>query len=466
MSVLPHTPRTLRVSQGSNSIVVVIPLLLPFLLTIASGQTPPERDADVEQIVSEVSASNIERIVDRLAGFGTRHTLSDTASPTRGIGAARRWIRSEFERYARSAGSRMTVEEERFTAPTSTRVRHAVPIVNVIATLRPPGPARPDRTLLICAHYDSRATDPLDSASDAPGADDDGSGVAVVLELARVFSAHALHAALMFAAFAGEEQGLLGSTHAAAAMRERGQTLVAVLSNDIVGNVAGGDGQIDSTSVRVFSEAFAPTDTGTVFRAITALGLENDGASRSLARYVEETGELYVPGFHVRMIYRRDRFLRGGDHLPFHDRGYPAVRLSESKENFNRQHHDIVKGENDRVGDLPAFVNAGYCAAIARVNAAVLASLALAPPPPIRPQLVAKNLAYDTELRWSVPPDDAPAGYAVRYRATDAPRWEGTMFTRDTSITVPRSKDDLIFAIQSVGARGSRSLYALPRPAR
>lgn len=447
--------------------------LLPFVLASpcsrpAFAQQPPDRDAEVASIVSEVSAANIAGIVNRLAGFGTRHTLSDTTSDTRGIGAARRWIRSEFERYAEAASGRMSVAEQGFTPPLSARVPRPIPVVNVVATLRPPGSdaGLHGRIFLVCAHYDSRATEILDSTGDAPGADDDGSGTALVLELARVFSRHTFPATIMFAAFAGEEQGLLGSTSMAAQMHESGEKIEAVLSNDIVGSISGGDGQTDSSSVRIFSDAFAPSDTGAALRTMGALGLQNDGASRSLARYVAETGERYIPGFHVRMIYRRDRFLRGGDHMPFHERGCAAVRLSESKENFDRQHHDIVKGQENRIGDLPAFVNAGYCARIARVNAAALASLALAPPPPSNVRVMVRNLAYDTELRWSPPEGQRVPGYLVRFRATDAPRWEPPQFTRDTTVTVARSKDDFLFSVQSIGNGGSASLYAVPRPSR
>ncbi len=446
--------------------------LIVFLVTgtIAplSAQVPPETNPVVERVVSSIEPSRIHATIEKLAGFGTRHTLSDTSSATRGIGAARRWIRSEFERIASAAGGRMTVRDQLFIAPPSPRIPHPTPIVNVIATLRPEG-ASPDaagRIFVVSAHYDSRASEALDSTGDAPGADDDGSGIAVVLELARVISTLHPNATVVFAAFAGEEQGLYGSTFFAQEAVKEGMHIEGVFNNDIVGNTHGGDGGIDSTSVRLFSEAYSPADTGRSFRTKNSLGYENDGASRTLARYIADAGAQYVPGFQIEMVYRRDRFLRGGDQSPFHDRGFAAVRFSEMKENFDRQHQNVRTANGKSFGDVPEWVDGRYCAQIARVNAAALASLCIAPPPPEHAAILTRGLEYSTELEWRRPVFPPVAGYYVRYRRTSMPLWEGRAFTPDTALTLQISKDDHIFGIQSVDRDGNASLEVLPLPLR
>jgi hypothetical protein len=444
---------------------------LPAILLLASAivsppafPQPSKRCPTVERIISEISADTLRATVERLAAFKTRHTLSDTVSDVRGIGAARRWIRSEFERYAGASHGRMSVESQEPVLPPSRRVPRPVRIVNLFATLRPDAHQPPGRMFLISAHYDSRSGDALDSTGDAPGANDDGSGTALVLELARVMSKHRFRASIRFAAFAGEEQGLLGSTAAAKAARVDGWDLQGVLNNDIVGSSRGGDGRIESTAVRIFSEAYSPADTGSIFRRRNTLGLENDGASRALARYVKETGERYVPDVSVTLIYRGDRFLRGGDHLPFHERGFAAVRLTEPAENFDHQHQNVRTEKDHAYGDLPEFVDANYCARVARIDAASLASLALAPPPPDSVEMVTRNLVYDTELRWRRNGEKDLAGYEIRYRETSSPVWQHRLFTKDTTAVVPASKDDFIFGVQSVDLEGNESVVAIPRP--
>ncbi|HEY6192453.1 MAG TPA: M28 family peptidase [Bacteroidota bacterium] len=452
----------------STAVLFTLTFSTSFARTEPLGEPPgqqPGRNPTVERIVSEISADTLRATIDRLVGFKTRHTLSDTTSDSRGIGAARRWIKGEFLRHAGASHGRMTVEFQESIAPLSRRVPRPVNIVNVIATLRPAVSQAPERIFLISGHYDSRISDALDSTGEAPGADDDGSGTALVLELARVMSKYQFRATIVFAAFAGEEQGLLGSTEAARAASSGGWRLEGVLNNDIVGSSRGGDGRIESTSVRIFSEAYSPADTGAAFRRRNQLGLENDGGSRALARYVKETGELFVPNFAVTMIYRGDRFLRGGDHSSFHARGFPAVRLTESAENFDHQHQN-VRSERDRAyGDLPEFVDAGYCARVARVNAAALASLALAPSAPDSVEMVTRDLGYDTQLRWRRNREPDLAGYAIRYRETTAPVWQHSLFTKDTTALLPVSKDDFIFGVQSVDAGGNQSIVVTPRPA-
>ncbi len=451
--------------QTLTTRVVILAGLAALAATSGTAQTPAN-DARIEAIVRQISPERLRANVDSLVHFGTRHTLSDTTSPTRGIGAARRWIRSQFEEYAKLSHNRMSVAYQQTIIPPGPRIPAPTAVVNVIATLRPSDPANPsaNRTIIIGGHYDSRATDVMDATSDAPGADDDGSGSALVVELARVLSRQEFNATVVFVCFAGEEQGLYGSTALATRARSEGWDVEAVLSNDIVGAARGGDGSIDSTTVRVFSEAYSPLDTGMVFARRNAVGLENDGVSRSLARYVEEIGQRYVSGFRVQMIYRLDRYLRGGDHAPFHQRGYAAVRFTEAKEDFNHQHQDVHREQG--FGDLPEFMDFSYLANVARVNAATAASLAFAPAPVRHAGIVTSHLAYDTQLGWEPSPGPGTAGYLVRWRPTASAVWEHSFFTRDTTVTLNVSKDDFLFGIETVNERGDLSPSVPPFPVR
>jgi hypothetical protein len=430
-------------------------------------QQPSENNKTVAAIVSELSKENLKAIVEKLVSFETRHTLSDTTSETRGIGAARRWIKSEFERYEKQSNGRLNVEFQEGLAAAGNRVPRPIKIVNVVATLQPrSGAIDSDRLFLVTAHYDTRAGNPMDTVSAAPGANDDGSGVALVLELARVMSKHEFDATIVFVAFPGEEQGLLGANQWSEMARQKRLRVQGVLNNDMVGNVVSGDGTVESTYVRLYSEALSPVDTGSTLRIRNTLGQENDGPSRTLARYVQEIGERYVPGFGVRMIYRRDRFLRGGDHSLFHDRGFAAVRIVDVKENYDHQHQNIRMENGKRYGDLVDFVDFNYLAKNARVNAAALASLALAPASPAGVGVVTTQLAYDTQLRWSRNRESDIAGYYVRYRETSTAQWQGKVFTTDTTATLKLSKDDYLFGVQAVDKEGNASLIALPVPVR
>lgn len=436
------------------------------LVAIAFGQEPPAKNPLVEKIVKEVSPVQIRGTIEKLVGFGTRHTLSDTVSETRGIGAARRWLKSEFERHARQSGGRMTVEFHETIFPPSGRVTSPTNVVNVVATLRPArSTASADRMIVVSGHYDTRAGNPLDATSDAPGANDDGSGTAVVLELARVMSKYPFDATIVFIAFAAEEQGLLGATAWAERAKQRGWNVEAVFNNDIVGSSLAGDGTRETGYIRLFSEAFNPLDTGRVLRQRISLGLENDGGSRTLARYIKEIGEGYNPNFGVELIYGLDRFMRGGDHRPFHERGFSAVRFSEVKENYDHQHQDVRVEGGKEYGDLPKFVDFEYCANVTRINAAAIAVLASAPLPPKRVQILTAQLGYDTVLRWEKNQEIDVAGYSVRYRRTSSSTWEKSVFTRDTTISLKLSKDEFLFGLQAVDREGNVSLVTLPVPA-
>lgn len=427
---------------------------------------PMMRDVRVEAIVRRISSERLRENIQSLVRFGTRHTLSDTASPTRGIGAARRWIKSQFDEYARSSHGRMSVAYEQTIVPPDARIPTPTAVVNVVATLHPADPANPSarRTIIIGGHYDSRATDVMDAVGDAPGADDDGSGSALVLELSRVLSTENFNATLVFVCFAGEEQGLFGSRAMAKLAASEGWDVEAVLSNDIVGASRGGDGSSDGATVRVFSEAYSPLDTGAVFARHNALGLENDGASRELARYTYGICGRYVNGLHVNMIYRLDRYLRGGDHEPFHQAGFAAVRFTEAKEDFAHQHQNVQRAKG--IGDLSEFMDFSYLARVARVNAATAASLAFAPAPVPHAGIVTSHLAYDTQLRWNPSPGPGTAGYIVRWRATQSPVWEHAQFTKDTTVTVGISKDDFLFGVEAVNRQGDASPTVVPLPVR
>lgn len=445
-------------------IFTLLVCIIPFVL---SAQEPALKNQAVESIVKEVSTDNLRKLVEKLASFGTRHTLSDTVSATRGIGAARRWIKSEFERYAEASEGRMSVVFHETVVPPSARIPASTNVVNVVATLTPePTHHRmPKRVLVVGGHYDSRASDPMDAVSDAPGANDDGSGTALVMELARIFSKRKLEATVVFIAFAGEEQGLLGAAAWAEMAKQNGWNVEAMFNNDMVGNSRSGTGKREPSYVRLFSEAFSPVDTGVVFRQRNSLGHENDGGSRSLARYIKEVAERYHPQFGVKLIYRLDRFLRGGDHRPFHERGFRAVRFCDALENYDWQHQNVRIEGGRAYGDLPKFMDFEYLTNVTKVNAAALATLALAPAPPTRVDLMTAQLGYDTVLRWTKNQEPDVAGYFVRYRETSSPTWHGAVFTSDTTMTLTQSKDDYLFGVQAVDRDGNVSLVTLPRPA-
>lgn len=434
------------------------------VVSIALAQSPPPKSLQTVKILQELSAADLRSIIRKLASFGTRHTLSDTLSDIRGIGAARRWIGSEFERYAKKSDGRMSVEYFETTVPVSFRIQKPTNVVDVVATLRPQVEhSAKERIFIVSGHYDSRVSDINDVTSDAPGADDDASGTALTMELARVFSKYRFNTTIKFIAFAGEEQGLYGSAAWAEMAKENGINVEAVFNNDIVGNTVAGNGSKEDRYVRLFSEAYSPADTGTIFRMRNQYGLENDGGSRSLARYIEDLDRLYNPQFAVRLVYRLDRFGRGGDQWSFHERGFSAVRFSEVAENYTMQHQDVRVEHGKQYGDLPKYINYGYLLNVAKSNAAALATLAAAPARPEEVEMIAQ-LGYDTILRWRRNPELQGGGYYVRCRETSSPVWEKKIFIRDTTITLHVSKDEHLFGVQAVDREGNVSLATIPRP--
>ncbi|SDK31503.1 Peptidase family M28 [Catalinimonas alkaloidigena] len=443
-------------------------LLLLFLSFSGYAQTAIVRqDPAIQKMVEDVSAENIEAIVRKLVSFGTRHTLSDTTSKKRGIGAARAWIKSEMERYATASNGRLQVTYDAFVQPADgRRVPQPTTLKNVLATLKGTDPNDP-RIYIVSGHYDSRASDVMDAKIEAPGANDDASGTAVAMELARVMSQRSFPATIIFVAMVGEEQGLYGATHLAERAREEGWHVDAMITNDIVGNSYGMEtGLKDNRSVRVFSEGVPAAETEESARIRTSVGGENDSPAREVARYMKEVGERYVPQLDVKLIYRRDRYLRGGDHTPFSREGFAAVRVTEMNEDFTRQHQDIRTEEGVDYGDLPDFVDYDYTQKVARMNLATLANLASAPGAPQQVGIVTANLTNRTTLRWEAPEGKAPAGYYVLMRETTSPFWEQKFYVTGTEDTLDYSKDNYFFAVQSVDAAGHESLPVFPNPMR
>jgi hypothetical protein len=449
----------------------------PFILAAAvlgaavrAGEGPqpaprPVLDPDIQGIVDGISSERIQRTIYVLASFKTRHTLSDPLPSGDGIGGAASWIRAEFDRVSKESGGRLTVELDSFDqSPAPPRIPQAVQITNIVATL--PGTDPQGRVLVVSGHYDSRATNPLDSAGAAPGADDDASGTAAVLELARVMSRHPFRATLVFMAVAGEEQGLNGSTHWAQAAKQNNLKIEAMLDNDIIGSSRSEDGQVDRSTVRLFAQGVPPVAApDDALLAQLRAGGENDTPPRQLARAVRDAAAAYVPAMKVRVVYRADRYLRGGDHLPFLERGYPAVRFTEPAEDFRRQHQDVREEKGVRYGDTPDDVDFAYTADVARVNAAALAVLARAPAPPLGVQIETARLENDTTLRWDPSPESDLAGYRIVWRETTSAFWEHSLdMPKATTRTTVRgvSKDNVVFGVEAFDAAGHASPAVFP----
>jgi hypothetical protein len=420
-------------------------LFLIFFIGInaVSAQTVIHRDDNISQMVDEVSSKNIEAIIRKLVSFKTRHTLSDTTSATEGSGAARNWIKAEYERYAAASGGRMTVKFDTFTQPKSDRVDKPFHLKNVLAVLKGTDP-NDTRVYIVSGHYDSRVTDVMKPDAFEPGANDDASGTAVSMELARVMAKRSFPATIIFESVVGEEQGLYGSGNVAKRAKAENWNIDAVLNNDIVGNSHGMETDLkDNRSVRIFSEGVPSVDAKNEkdIASLIALGGENDSPSRELARYVKEIGERYVDQLDVKLIYRRDRYLRGGDHIPFMLQGFTAVRVTEMNEDFTRQHQDVRTENGVDYGDLPDFVDFNYVQKVARMNLSVLANLALAPAEPQNVGIVTSGLTNKTILKWETPKTGRkPAGYYVLMRETTSPYWEKKFYFTGLTATLPYSK--------------------------
>ena len=430
-----------------------------------------------DRVLAAVDPANLRRSVDTLAGFGTRHTLSDTASDTRGIGAARRWVRDEFGRVTAGSGRTgdlaVRVEfDPHSVEPDGRRITEAVEVVNVVCTIPGADPASRDRLYYVLAHLDSRASGANDATSDAPGANDDASGVAALIELARVLSRERLDSTIVLMATSGEEQGLYGARLHAQAAKAAGKDIRAVLNNDTIGDPTGS--RTVRNEVRVFSEGLPlellsedPQRIAGAVRQIRNLGAESDGASRQLARYIHTIGELHDAPVKAKMVFRPDRFLRGGDHTPFNELGWPAVRFTEIYDVYDRQHQDVRVENGREYGDLAKHVDAVYLADVTRLNAVALVHMANAPSVPSNARIIVAELTNDTTLRWDAVPEPDVAGYEIVWRDTTSPVWEHTQDVGDaTEGTVPRTKDNSTFGVRSYDRDGYRSPVAFPVPSR
>ena len=446
-------------------------LCLLLLSTIANTiaaqrRSPAPRNRTIAAIVRDIDARNIEQTIRKLVSFGTRNTLSEQNDPNRGIGAARDWLYAEFLKAAEASGGRMTVEKQSYEQPKAARVPQPTIVTNIVATLKGTQPESTDRIYVVSGHYDSMCNSPTDAKCDAPGANDDASGTAAVLEMARVMAKHEFEATIVFMAVAGEEQSLLGATHFAEQAKQKNWSIDAMFTNDIIGNTLGGNGVRDRGSVRVFSEGVPSNETPAEANTRRSVGGENDSASRQLARFIKEMGERYVPQMKVMMIYRRDRYGRGGDHIPFLERGWPAVRFTEVNEEFRHQHQNVRVENGVQFGDLPEFVDFAYVANVARVNAVSLAVLALAPARPKAVTILSQRLSNDTELRWEVNKEPDLAGYEIVWRETTAAVWTNSQAvgTVTTFTMKGMSKDNYFFGVRAIDKDGNRSPVVYPRP--
>jgi len=425
------------------------------------------QDKQISTALQRVSAQRIQENIAKLVSFGTRLTLSaqdpQSIAKGQGIGAAREWIKSEFERYSKDCGGCLEVKTDSFTEQPADRIPKATEITNVYAVLKGVDPAQAKRIVLVTGHYDSRNSDTLDVRGDAPGANDDASGTAVSLECARVLSKMKFPGTIIFLTVAGEEQGLNGSRHFAKMAKDQGWELEAVLNNDIVG----GDksAEQDHTVVRVFSEGLPAAASEPDVKRIRGLGGESDSGSRQLARYVAEVGRTYETAVSPMLVFRLDRYLRGGDHSSFNQQGFAAVRVTEFREDFHHQHQNVRNEGGIEYGDVPKFVDYDYVADVARLNAATLASLASAPGVPGNVRILTKDLENDSTLTWEAAPGSG--SYEVVWRATSSPEWEHTQsFGNATRATLKISKDNVIFGVRAVDAAGHRSPAVTPVPER
>lgn len=467
------TPTKLLLRVVPLHLVIVGSILNPASLTAqtkspkrAQASSTATRNRSIAAIVRQIDARHIERTVRQLVAFGTRNTLSEQNDPKRGIGAARDWLYSEFLKVAEASGGRMTVEKQAFEQQKAARVPQPTVLTNIVATLKGTQAESADRIYLVSGHYDSMCNSPTDAKCDAPGANDDASGTAAVLEMARVMAPYQFDATVVFMTVPGEEQGLLGATHYAEEAKKNNWNIDAMFTNDIVGNTLGGNGIRDRSTVRVFSEGVPSSETAAEANTRRSVGGENDSPSRQLARFIQETGNRYVAGMKVMMIYRRDRYGRGGDHIPFLERGFPAVRFTEVNEEFRHQHQNVRIENGVQYGDLPDFVDFAYIAQVARVNAVSLAALAMAPARPKNVGILTARLSNDTDLKWDANKEPDLAGYEIIWRDTTSPVWTNSQAVGNvTTFTMKgMSKDNYFFGVRAVDREGNRSPVSYPRP--
>ena len=437
------------------------------MFSFSFSQTIINRDAEIAAMVKEVNPDSLKSYINTMVSYGTRNTLSTQSNPSRGIGAARNWVLNKFNEFAERSNGRLTAFIDTVTYKADgRRVNRDIILGNVVATLKGTDP-NDKRIFLISGHLDNMRTNVMDSVLDAPGANDDGSGSAAVIECARVMSKHSFPATIIFVTVCGEEQGLLGAQFMANKAKKESWQIEAVLNNDIMGsNNSSETNIIDNTRIRVFSEGLSVLDTGRVATNIRNMGLENDGRARQLARYVKEIGERYVENIEVVMVYRNDRFLRGGDHSPYVQNGFAAVRITEMNENYYRQHQDVRKENNIQYGDLPEFIDFEYLRKNTAINLSNLANLAKAPSVPEEVKVQTRRLENYTSLSWKAPLHGNVKGYYILIRETTSAVWQKKFFTTELEMKLPYSKDNYFFGVQSVSETGNESLPVIPSVAR
>ncbi|MDR7212629.1 M28 family metallopeptidase [Flavobacterium piscis] len=441
--------------------------IFTLLLFVQIGFSQISEDPEIKKMIAEVKAENLETKVRKLVSFGTRHTLSDTKSKTRGIGAAQKWVQSEFEKYALESNGRLTTRIDYFTVKADgKRIAADSKIGNVMAILEGSDPSD-DRVLIVSGHLDSRVSDVMNTKSDAPGANDDGSGVAAVMELAKIMSRRSFPMTIVFVAVTGEEQGLYGARHLAEFAKESKWNIIAMLNNDMIGNSLSSETNLrDNTQVRIFSETIPYLETEEEAKMRKATNRDNDSPSRLLARYIKTVTEQYVDQLKVKLVYRNDRFLRGGDHTPFSQNGFSAVRFCEMNENFDHQHQDLRTENGVKYGDLAEFMDFDYLRKNTCSNLATLANLAWSPKAPTNVCIEVKGLSNSSTLIWNAPEDKSQYGYQVLMRETSSSHWEKTFFVKETKTEIPYSKDNYFFAIQTIDPLGHASLPVFPIPVR
>jgi hypothetical protein len=444
---------------------IIFSLCLCVSVVNSFAQKKEKPNAEIQKMLKEVSAKRIEADIRKLVSFGTRNTLSEQNNPTRGIGAARDWIFAEFQKISTDCGNCLEVEKQTFLQPKANRIPEPTNLTNVLATLK--GTTNPERVYVVSGHYDSMCSSPTDGKCDAPGANDDASGTAAVIEMARVMSKRRFDATIVFMTVAGEEQGLLGAAYFAEQAKQKQVNIEAMFTNDIVGGVTSYKNSADRNTVRVFSEGVPSNETEQEANTRRSVGGENDSSSRQLARFIKETADKYLKNFKVWMIYRRDRYGRGGDHIPFLERGFAAVRFTEPNEDYTHQHQNVRTENGIQYGDLPEFVDFEYVANVTRVNAVSLASLALAPAKPKNVGIVTGRLTNDTDLKWDANKDADLAGYEIVWRGTTDAVWTNSVFVGNvlTYTAKQMSKDNYFFGVRAVDKDGNKSPVVYPRPA-
>jgi Peptidase family M28 len=420
-----------------------------------------QTDARLYDIIAEVSSERIKEDITTLVNFGTRHSLSDTTSTTRGIGAARRWVKESFESISKDCNHCLDVyfQKNLVKKGENNRIPNDVWIVNVAAVQM--GTKYPNRFVIMSGDIDSRISNPNNFTDDAPGANDNASGLAGTIEAARVLSKYQFENSIIYLGLSGEEQGLLGGKGFATYAKEKGWEIMGVLNNDMIGNSSGVDGIVSNRDFRIFSEPVPPTETEKERNARRFYGGEVDGISRQLARYVYTTTKKYMPEMNPMLIYRLDRFGRGGHHRPFNDEGFAGIRIMEAHENYNQQHQDIRTENGIEYGDKLKFVDIGYAQKLTSVNAINLASLAWAPPAP-KNVVIGGIVEPATRLKWD--PVEGAVGYKIYWRDTTSPTWDHSRFVNSsTEFTLEGIViDNYFFGVAAVGANGHESVVVFP----